>query len=149
MLKMEHGNATRVDPETRTEIIRCYETQSVRLIAERYPFSRSVVTRILKEAHIPLRKGNGRTKKHVAWYSAETIVCLYQKGYTVYQLADRFQCSAPTIQNILRENGVWMRGRHGRHTFAFKASEPPTFYKVIARDAYGIPTQIERIVGEQ
>ncbi len=115
---LEHGNRIQITDETRCNIISRYEQQSAREIAKRYPFSRRVVMRVLKEAGVRLRKGNERgrrdTKKHPAWRGAKEITCLYQKReFSVYRIAKRYNCSAFTIIKILKENGIQRRGRHG------------------------------------
>lgn len=91
-------------------------SRTVREIAVEYPFSISVVKRVLREEEVQLRSRGSRRRekcqKHRKdiWKHADRIVQLYTDAKkSPRRIAAEFRCSTEPILDILKVKGVKMR----------------------------------------
>lgn len=106
-----------VSREDRSRIVHLYikYRQTIREIAAEFPFSTTVVRRILLEEGVQLRRGTQlperREKRHKnIWKQADTIVSIYRdQRKSLRQVAVEFGCTATLIKEILKAKGVKTR----------------------------------------
>ena len=95
--------------EDKDEIARLYtqEHMTTHQLADAYGCSVPVICRILKSIGVELRDSSEKT---YAWEDKDEIARLYTEDLmSIYQLADRYECSVSVICNILKDMGIEAR----------------------------------------
>ena len=108
-----------VSEDDRNRIVMLYlvKKQTIKEIADKFPFSRRIVRRVLSQARVPIRRSGWQGSRREmpryrqdVWDESEKIVYLYEsEKQSPRRIAAQFGCSAPLITQILESAGVEIR----------------------------------------
>ena len=146
------------DSNERDTIVSLYtlEEQTLQEIANRYPFSVSVVRRILREAGVAIRPPKRRTrtpppKTSPAWqYEHKIIHCYTAQKMSLRATAKRFDTSSQSVRSILEARSIPTRtlkesrqtrpDKYGYGELIDATKVVSTYYHILQRNAQGQPT---------
>jgi hypothetical protein len=104
-----HDARRRLSPEIIQQLIHDYEAgQSTPALMTTYGLGKGAVLRLLEEAGVQ-RRGQGQKNIQL-----EEAIQLYEQGWSLVNLAVRYDCNGETVRQALMGAGVKLRPRSGR-----------------------------------
>jgi hypothetical protein len=105
-----HKIDQRLAPDTLARVLADYQAGTATpTLAERYNISSTAVKRLLHMNGVLMRQYHRLTNGEV-----QAAAALYEAGWSLARVAQKFQVDAETARNRLKKLGVAMRGPQGR-----------------------------------